>query len=255
MANYGISASQEGIDLKVATDAQRVIDSRWRYLDIIKETVISFGDSNPTYPGDRVNLFQHDLGFVPAFDCYNLGMDNYINIFADNKYIYHNNYVSIWDDPTWQNTKAIVRIYNIPIMEEYSAPISQTVLKSKSTPSEYGVKILNPNKSGELSNNEMADFSLNTMSKGLAVQKTGTQVADSTQVWGLTITHGLSSPPIFLITSCAMDKSSITAINPNQFDFFGRADQTTIMSFRGVQSTMYGRYAYIIFKELADFAI
>jgi len=262
MTNYGITASQEGIDLDNATDAQRAIDSRWRYMDILQEASLNLGTLTAT-----AKIYEHKLGFVPAFDCYNLNLNIYMggsvspsggdlpSIWADNQNVYVSNVHAIFGDPLVFNSNVIIRIYNVPITEEYTAPIAESSLKSKSSASKYGVKILNPDKSGPIDSNDLTKFSLNTRSKSLSIHKTGTQVANSATVWGLNINHGLNNPPIFMIASCATDKSYVYPINPQTFDFFAKADIPSQLSFRGVQSAMSGRYAYIIFKEFADFAL
>lgn len=252
MTDYGITASQEGIDLKEATDAQKTLDSRWRYLDILYEETIGFTNTSGILP--RTNLFKHDLGFVPAFDVYNTTTDRYISTLqADEKYVY---YQGEWDSfSEHTNCGAIIRIYNIPILEEFSAPITQTLTKGKSKSSSYGIKILNPNKSGELKDLEMTGFSLNTGSKGLAVHKTGTVTASPTTVtWQLVIQHGLGNPPIFMMAKCANDLSNVYALTTDFMEVMGKADTTQQMSFRGAQAAISGKYAYIIFKELSDFA-
>lgn len=262
MTDYGITASQEGIDLKEATDAQKTLDSRWRYMDILQEEVVSFGATSGIFP--RTNIYKHDLGFVPAFDVYNTTTNSYIpsavtslaanGIFADNTYVF---YVGEWDAfSEYTNSNAIIRIYNIPITEEYSTSVTRTLTKGKSTSSRYGVKILNPKKSGELKDNEMTGFSLNTGSKGLAVHQTGTVMATPLVTWAFTIQHGLGNTPIFMTATCADNKSYVSPITTDFLQELSQATSSTQLSFKGAQASIpAGRYAYIIFKEFADFAV
>jgi hypothetical protein len=250
MTSYGITASQSGIDISQATDAQRSIDARWRYLDVLFDEKVTI--PNIATKVGRTNVFRHGLGFLPAFDFYSVKNNNYLEtfVYSDKEYIYFDS--NAFDIAGISGSTGIIKIYNIPITEEYIAPIAQTLSRGKSKPSNYGMKVLDPNKSGDMKSNEMSDFTLNTDAKALAVHMTGTQKVSSILVNKIVIRHNLGNPPIFMAAKCGDE--FVQPITPDFMSVIADSninEQTLV--FRGAQAILTGSYAYIIFKEFADF--
>jgi hypothetical protein len=248
----GIEASQTGIDLSRATDAQKVIDSRWRYFDIAYEKIISLGT---VLTNRTIELFTHGLGFVPAFDLYIIDIDTYMTgdtaggARADSNRVF---LTGSYNNPGLSNTKVLLRVYNIRILEEYSAPIQQTLPAKTSKPDRFGIKITSATRA--MRQPELSKFTVNTQGKAMAIQKHGTVVANSGTNNLAVITHNVGYPPTYLAAIADPKYQYVTPINPSFVPVIATANNTTL-TFSGAQSVLIGTYAYIIFKELADFAI
>ena len=246
----GITISQEGIDVNEALDAQKVLDSRWRYFEIAFEQKVSIRADNPGPTPDTV-VFEHNLGFLPAFTCYNITDDKYSGSGFSLTEV-----AGVYSTPTKigftvggdfsGSIEALLRIYNVPILEEYEAPIVRTLPSKSIVPSRYGIKITD---SGNFGQQELSKYTLNTKGKSLAIQKTG-RVA--TVGGKATVTHNLGFPPSYLVTEIL--SGYIAPIDPEFIPALSEANKSTI-TFRGAQAALQGDFAYIIFKEPAEIAI
>jgi hypothetical protein len=249
----GIAVTQEGIGISQALDAQKVLDSRWRYFEIAHEellstAVISFGKVT--------ELFNHGLGFLPAFDCYDITSDGYIisdisgGLRADRTRIYFDG--ENGNNINYSNHKVLLRVYNVPITEEYKAPIQKTLPSKTTAPTSVGVKIA----PGTTSFNtfELSKFSINTSGKALAIQKTGLVTANSGTNNEAVVVHDLGNPPIFLAAYASPTRQWVSALNPSFIPVLAKANASTL-TFSGAQGALSGTLAYIIFKELGEFAI
>lgn len=255
MAN-GVSFVQEGSDVGSAVDSQKVIDTRWRYFDIKTEKKLSFG----TMTGKNVLLYEHNLGYAPAFDCYNTTLNAYMEgsvnssgvaseLFANKTHIIFN---GNFGTGSYSSTQALLRIYNVPFTETYQAPIVKTFPGGKSRIGKFGVKFTNiPD---GFRSEELSKYTLNTKGKSLAIHKTGIAIANSGTGNLAVITHDIGYPPTYLTASCDARGELVGAINPSFVPVISNANDKTI-TFRGAQAALDGNYAYIIFKELGDFAI
>ena len=243
----GITIAQEGIDVGEALDAQKVLDSRWRYFEIAfeRKLVISSITSLTIVTKD---IFTHGLGFLPAFDVYDITADEYIsdNLYGSDQKIYISGiYI---DEDNVSGHEILLRIYNVPITEEYEAPIVKTYASKAIAPSKYGVKITENN---DFKQQELSKYGLNTKGKALAIQKTGSQKVNSK--FEIVIEHKLGFPPSYLATQVTTD-NSVQAVNPDFVPVLASANNQ-ILSFRGAQAALGGTWAYIIFKEPAEVAI
>lgn len=257
----GISISQEGIGVAQASDAQKVLDSRWRYFDILYEKRVSL-KTVPDWLVDNshIILFKHKVGFLPAFDCYSITHGVYISAYSSNDVAYT---TPLALDPSmtgydFSNTEVLVRVYDVPIAEEYSAPITE-VSGKYSALSKYGVKILRPKTYASLGDIELSGYSLNTKGKTLAIQKMGTATADDDGF--AIIRHNLGYPPTYLAARLdenllGGNKSEVSAINPDFVPVLSssRSGDNELV-FGGAQSVLTGSFAYIIFKEPAELAL
>lgn len=249
----GITVSQSGVGLE-GLDSQKVLDSRWRYWELATEKIISTGQLTDSVTTD---LFNHDLNFVPAFSCYNITTGNYIvtgdingGLRADTKKVYFDGFLPSPD--TISNSQLLFRVYNVPITQEYTAPIDKTLPGKTTKPSKFGIKITN--KPNGMNSNELSDYTLNTSGKALNIQKTGVVVVTSGTNYQAKIDHFIGYPPIFLLTQVDPQLQWATNFNPDFVPYKSSADVQSI-TFQGVQAVMQGTFAYIIFKELADFAV
>lgn len=255
MAN-GVTVSQVGIDVSQALDSQKVLDSRWKYFEVIHEELLSTG----TIPASGTTvLFEHKVGFVPAFDCYDITLGAYVvgdgsgGLRSDKDKAYFQGQDATNTDHS--NHKVLLRIYNVPITEEYTALIENTFPVKSNTVSKFGIKITsNSGGSGGMNHLELSEFTLNTQSKALSIQKTGTAVANSGTGNLIVIVHDIGNPPTFLAAQCDPQLQWTNALNPDFIPVVSSADGKTL-TFRGAQAALVGTFAYIIFKELADFAI
>lgn len=253
----GITISQEGIDVSQALDSQKVLDSRWRYFEIAQEKIVSLGTITS---GKTTEIYSHNLGFLPAFSCYDIATGTYIQggLRSDKTKIYFDGFFNdtYYDPPsgtwlpTYSNHKVLLIIYSVPITEEYFAPIEKTLPLKTASPSKVGVKITTSN----FRQQELSKYTLNTQSKSLAIQKTGVVLANSGTNFLAVIQHNIGNPPIYLATQAEPRLTYITAFSPTFVPVISYADGRTL-TFRGAQSVLIGTFAYIIFKELADFAI
>jgi hypothetical protein len=246
MAN-GITVSQEGIDISQALDSQKVLDSRWRYFDIVYEKKVQLGT---TVSGTTQLIFQHDLGYVPAFDCYDITSDVYLSadefggIRANRTHVYSAGFSS----DNYSNHQVMIRIYKVPITEEYEAPVQKTLPSKTSSESNYGVKAGYGNSLDEY---ELSKYSLNTASKTLAIQKTGLVSSNSGTNYEAKVTHNLGNPPIFLATYADPKGEWVGGLAMDFIPVIGSADEKSV-TFSGAQSALAGTLAYIIFKELGE---
>jgi hypothetical protein len=251
----GITITQQGIGVDQALDSQRVIDSRWRYFDILYEKKVSLGII-PDWLVDNsdIVLFKHKLGFLPAFDCYNITRGVYMATLSSGDCIYT---TPLALDPSngvdYSNTEVLVRVYSVPITEEYSAPISE-VSGKQSPSSKYGVKVLRGDGNSRMNGTELSEYSLNTKGKTLAVQKTGVAVVDNE---GLAIIrHNLGFPPTYLTARMEDGGDEIQSLDPDFVPVLSssRNDDNELV-FGGAQGVLTGSFAYVIFKEPAELAI
>lgn len=249
----GITISQQGIDVEQALDAQKVLDSRWRYLEIAYEKALSLGTITS---GITTEVFRHNLGFLPAFDCYNLTTDAYITpnssgagLISDNNRIYFGGF---FNPAGLSNAKILLRVYNLPIAEEYTAPIQKTLPVSKVVSTRYGVRAVHTGR--DINSNELSDFSLHTSAKALAVQQTGLTTANSGTGFEAKVIHNLGNAPSFLATYADIKRNWVGVINPSFIPVLSRADSVKIV-FRGAQAALNSTLAYVVLKELGDYII
>lgn len=251
----GIVVTQQGIDISQALDSQEVLDSRFRYFDILKEVTVIL----PTIKNDGSTqvIYEHDAGFLPAFDVYDTVLGAYVSaantlgagLVSSTTQIY---FTGFFNDLGWSNHKVLIRVYNVPITDNFQAPIEKTLPAKASAPSKYGVEVARG--TTDMADGELSKFALNTKSKALAIQKSGTTQANSGTNFHAIIEHDLGHPPMFLFTYADPAGQWVSTIDPSLIPAFATADGVNI-NFRGAQNILNGTFAFIIFKELGDFAL
>lgn len=278
MARYGVQISQQGIPVDRAADYQKVLDSNWKFLDIAFEVDIDIKISlnGPTNGYTAIPILQHGLGYIPAFEYipspetveytpepvvnFSGYLDSLRLIKADNQNVYAN--ILYYGTAINMRLRGKLRVFALDIMTEYLAPTIPVTTTAKTPVSRYGAKFLNLNRGkGDIEDESMLPFTLNTRGKQISVHKHGTQRTDNGL---LTITHGVGYPPTYLI--CKLEeKDEWASVYPYPFDsqyivgslvsayYLAKLTKDTI-EFRGVQSTLQGLYGYIILKDPAEIA-
>lgn len=253
----GIEISQEGIDLSQAQDSQKVLDSRFRYYDIAQESMVTL----PTLAnnGSTQIIYSHNMGFLPAFDVFDTVLQSYISVsstllggsglLSSTSQIY---FKGFYNDAGWSGHKVLIRVYNVPITDTFVAPIEQTLPSKTSTNTQEGIKIVRG--TSDIHDQELSKFALNSTGKSMSIQRTGTGFSNSGTSFHLVIEHDLGHPPTFLLASMDTAGQWVGAVDPSTTLGLATADGVNL-TFRGVQSALVGTFAYIIFKDLGDFAI
>lgn len=267
MGRYGVQISQQGIDVTRAADYQKVLDSNWKFLDISLDIPI---DKTITISGTGIRLFEiasHALGYVPGFEFMPSALSIspvYTDYAGVHEFIKADNQ-KVYAEISFPGTYRIVgrlRVFTLNIMDEYAAPSLGNNSLSPAASSRYGAKFLDLNKGmGDIDDEDMIPFTLNTRGKQMSIHKHGTQVAN--EVNGtLNIRHDVGYPPTYLICR-VIEKSTVTYVWPYTVErvsgglvssfFSAKADPTNI-EFRGAQSGLFGRYGYVILKDPAEIA-
>lgn len=263
----GIIISQSGIPIDDANDYQKVLDSRWKFLDIHVEKEIDMTTQVFTIQGYyAIKLLDHNLGYHPGFEFYpdpagvdGLGGD----ILADDHSIYMRIfwYSSL---PSYANIKALIRVYAIDILAEYQAPTTPPSTAGAPTKSTIGAVFSNQATGVKtIDSTNPDDFTLYTPVKAVAVHKTGTAQANNS----VTIRHDVGYPPTYLTAAIqyASEWDSFYANPIPNVNTVGAltsgalglvvASASTLVGYGGPQSSLATlRFAYIILKDPAELA-
>ncbi len=177
----GISVAQEGIPIDRAADYQKVLDSRWRFVEVELEIPFSMVIPAQTNGGSPFNsdtlISQHSLGFLPAFEApftapgYSVPSRGLV-VYSDNRSIFMRQRVFTGVNPAYEVTGTL-RVYNVPIIEEYQAD-KELVSPSSGTIQNIGFRALDgstPNLGHD--SKSPVGYSIDTMKKILSIHKTG----------------------------------------------------------------------------------
>lgn len=191
MAN-GIAITQEGIDVDNASDYQKVLDSRWLFFEVVmdvEETLSVPSLGIPATRGfQRINIVRHGCAkggrpFIPAFhsgwkrdEAFVDNDDSYTytymsGVAADDTWIYfYREYISGFNAPAFTvHVKA--KVYNIPILEDYLAPIEVAPDTFKQD-TRIGVRALDGTDStAKITGHSSTGFSIDTRKKILSIHK------------------------------------------------------------------------------------
>lgn len=264
----GVEVTQQSVDIHYAPDYQKIVDSRWHFLDIPLELdfSVSHADAGATHYWVE-KICDHNLGYLPAFTfrqkTLNLGGSNpllYSGVLvADKRSIYWRN-VYISGNPTTPIVlTGFIRVFACDITATYQAPIN-LIAPSAATPPTTGLKILGSGT--DITSTDLSDFSIDTQGKAIAIQQTGISTVDPTTGRG-TIQHNLGYPPTYFLAQIQGANDLGISTNPLQEDVVLNmgvpiavitATSTTLV-FRGVQSALLGRYAFLLTKEPTELAI
>lgn len=180
--DVGISVSQSGVPVDIAPDYKKVLDSRWRFLEVAFEVDISFSlPSMPlgsSYENRRINLFRHGLNFVPGIETTVPPFDNdysgwYGGIRADDEWVYASVSIIGGSAIPAKTVSGLVTVYNLPVLENYEAP-KEIVSGGSSAIGDVGVMVLDrSDRSVSLGDNSSTGYSLDTTQKILSIHKHG----------------------------------------------------------------------------------
>lgn len=130
--DFGITASQEGVPVNRAADYQKVLDSRWRFMEV--EMEIPFNIVLPqvvnagAFYNEDTPILQHSLGFLPPFEVKNTNTppDSYsgfTSFYSDTRVIYIRRQIVGSSTTNAVSITGILRVYNLPILEEFTTNV------------------------------------------------------------------------------------------------------------------------------------
>lgn len=242
---YGVEIAQGGVDVTQAADYQKVLDSRWEFMEIAMEYQYNIAPGNPGFP---VKLFDHNLGHLPAFTQTQpvvFGVAR-ATIVADD--------TSFYVFPDFVNTPVgFLRIYTCDITAEYQAPI-ETVSGSGFSVSPDGIKILRQN-TNDINSTNPSDFSVSTNARPLSIHLHGIRAVNPSNSH-LLFTHNVGYPPTYFVTPVGpfgthLPQNTIKGLT----ETFGFATANSYqIDIRGAQSGLAGNYAVMILKDPIEVA-
>lgn len=177
----GVVFTQDGVPIRGSADYQKVLDSRWQFIE--QELEIPFDITLPADPGtvsfdlafwQESRIVTHGLGFFPLIEVQTDQVSEFPNFFevvADKSTVFLRRRISdIPYDP--YRVTGRVRVYNLPIVQEYVAP-KEFPFGSKSPESSVGIRFLEERGGVRITDESPIGFSADTRKKTLAVHKTG----------------------------------------------------------------------------------
>lgn len=191
----GIQVTQRGIPVEKASDYQKVLDSRWRFMEVALEvdtTITVPAMATPAYNTyQRVNIAKHNLTnqgrpFVPAFHASWLPDPAYPLYEGSNQFDVYPG-ASLYMDDQWLyfyrdaystgvplvalTLKVKAKIYNLPILEDYLA-IQEIPRGSGKVNTEIGMTALDgSNSSATVGGTSPDGYSIDTRKKVLSIHK------------------------------------------------------------------------------------
>lgn len=174
----GAIFTQQGVSVQGAADYQKVLDSRWRFMEVEIEqlvTVVLPARAATATIADRyfddITVVDHNLGFFPAFETNDT---TNASILSDGQRVFVRRIVSTGGQPASTLTLK-VRVYNLPITTEYVA-IKEFVAGSSSPESSVGIEFLDGKAPGvALGDVSPVGFSADTRKKILSIHRHGVQ--------------------------------------------------------------------------------
>lgn len=274
MANedYGAAISEQGISVNKASDDQKVLDTRWATLDIVAEPVfnetltLATNGSNDTT--QVIVVYAHNLGFQPAFD-YEVVSKTFVapvisdnGVFvADKINIYYVPFVASSTNPVVVDVTVNLRVYNVPITAEYQAPIVQAQPRSGDITVPYGAKFLNSQSTAlDINTASIDNYSFNTQLRPLNILQHGTVAVSGGLIL---IPYNYAQHPLYMLAQYFpngySDASGAAIAGPlvGSLSFAGGKGSitSTQITVQGVQATLTGTFAYILFKDPIDLAL
>lgn len=178
----GVVFTQQGVPVARSSDYQKVIDSRWQFMEVEAELDINTVlpatpaiDSSRRYY-EKTVILRHTLGFLPAFEstiAFNGDpIFNQVQIFADENTVFLRRLITSNANPQ-QTVTGFLRVYNLNILKEYAAP-TEIVSGASAPKTGFGMKFID----GKVPNITPADdniqgFSVDTTKKILSIHKHG----------------------------------------------------------------------------------
>lgn len=257
---YGFVATQSGANVSKAADYQKLIDSNWNILSVLKKF-----NGRYSGPAEWNIIGEHNLGYVPAFNFKIYNTKNMVDwdtplFLADSKYIYC---TSGMDMTPWEFNYSI-NVFNINFSKEYKYKSTTIGNRDISKISKNGIKIINKDSSRNMSSDELSDYSVNSKSKVLPIHMVGSiyQNELATGVGnGPRINHALGYNPSYFVARLYKQSEvpdfdlpgneETLAFPINKTDFKIRSNENYLW-FGGAQSALVGTFGYVIFKDPSE---
>lgn len=263
---FGAAISEQGVPLAQASDDQKVIDTRWKTLDILYDytysntvalTMVSHFNTN------YIEISTHNLGYLPAFDYEILSYtltDPSATVawfaFADNVNVYLVPQIISLQANVSLTVSVAVRVYALNITQFYQAPNVQAISTANPSSTGFGIEFIKPaDASPVIINNPINEYSFNTQLHPLNILQNGTYTIPS---GGTTILINYTYPqfPLYLLAQYLPSgyvSTHVSVPGPliGSLGFQGGSTtiSSTALTVTGVQSTLSGSYAYILFKD------
>lgn len=264
----GLLFTQEGVSIPYSADYQRVVDTRWKTMDVAfeQDIDISFG-SWTAATRYNIEVFAHNLHYLPAFEFFQdrdtsegnttiLSGSHVIDFMFGTKDKIIVSISRFGGDPsTALRIKGFLRIYRVDITSEYKVSEAPST-GAPAVDSSYGVKFIDTeNGFNDLNAKEIYKYLQNSKEKVIGIHQHGTASID---IGSIVINHGIGYPPSYEFTRVngpsnyyVPAEESISPFNINQ----GRVTTFPFkLTFSGSQSPLAGKYAYILFKDPAEIA-
>lgn len=174
----GMIFTQSGVPVDNAADYQKVLDSRWRFMEVELDQRVVFSlpsRSSVTFANryyEKTTVLKHNLGFIPLFET---DLDDPAvtdGIWADKKRIYVRRLISTGGASAVNRVSCRIRVYNVPVLEDYEAP-KDFALGSSSPKSDIGVQFLEDSGGVDLGDRSPIGFSVDTRKKILSIHRHG----------------------------------------------------------------------------------
>jgi hypothetical protein len=270
MDEYGAEISQQGIPVSQASDDQKVLDTRWKTLDIFGSNVFNTTvtlSTNATggnlgFTTQYFVLYSHNLGYLPAFD-YEINsisisdgsaLANNILVVSDSNNVYLVPQIGSFLTSLTLTITITVQVYALDITTYFQAPTIQAVSTNNPTTSNYGVEFVNPTLAapliGEL---PVAEYNFSTRLKPLNILQNGTV---ATSNGSISINYNYPNNPIYLLAQYfpnGYNTANISIGNSlvGSLSFQGGRGtiSSTTITVNGVQSNLIGSFTYILLKD------
>ena len=262
-AKYGVVVTQAGVPIDYAADYQKVLDSRWRFMEIALEVRVDIQTGTLADGYNAIVLADHNLGFLPAWEFTfesqsgNTDLSNATflgGLMADEQKCYAHILKFNGMSTNSVSIKGYVRVYNVPMSLEYTAPNEDPTGGTGNEKSSIGVQVINGDSGGRMGDDTPSSYSLNTYSKAISVHKTGSAQANTT----LTVTHNIGYLPTWYIAKLndIVNAFYSTPLNGKRTigpmsNFIGKSAATAqTITLSGAQSSLGTNwYAYLILKD------
>lgn len=276
MGRHGVQISQQGIDISQASDYQKVLDSNWKFLDILDEVDIDITVAPSGIPNGFVAtpIYRHNLGYLTGYEFRPSSKSSGLSltdkelynqyILGDTKNIY---FTFVYTGTQSARLVGRLRVYNINIAEEYQAPNIPSTTSSVSPTSRYGAKFVDLNRGvSDIDDESMLPFTLNTRGKQLSIHKHGAVTPATTTSLSLEVPHNVGYPPSYLIAKIKNKKDwdsvyaypygdeQETISGLTQTYYLAKPSATSVI-FRSPLSAFTEKHAYIILKDPAEIAL
>lgn len=260
-----LKITQRGTDIDRAPDYQTVLDSRWPLLEF-HEKQIDYTFYPTGVDGYHViKLFDHNNNSVPGFDfyqdnsvvdpAYNTVFNTYGLIITKNS-VYASSLFVAASLPTMQpyHLKGRLRLYKTNFDSHFKADTISIAPSQDVDQVKTGLKIIDENKPGaNLRKPDYDNYSLNTDAKAMSIHMMDSILPDATTHL-VNINHDLGYLPTFFAWQISTVNGGAYTTPLEGQDAISSVDalsfaNTITLSFRGVQSILVNRLAFVILKD------